>query len=39
MTIAGIDQSWHFVILQGTDQIIFVAIPNGFVWAGTLTKE
>jgi len=39
MTIAGIDQSWHFVILQGADQIIFVAIPNGFVWAGTLTKE
>jgi len=39
MTIAGVDQSWHFVILQGADQIIFVAIPNGFVWAGTLTKE
>ena len=39
MTIAGIDQSWNFVILQGADQIIFVAIPNGFVWAGALTKE
>jgi hypothetical protein len=39
MTIAGVDQSWHFVILQGADQIIFVAIPSGFVWAGTLTKE
>ena len=38
MTIAGVDNSWHFVILQGADQIIFVATPNGSVWAGTLTK-
>src|SRR5713226_13697 len=39
MTIAGVDNSWHFVILQGADQIIFVATPNGYVWAGTLTKD
>jgi hypothetical protein len=39
MTIAGVDNSWHFVILQGADQIIFVATPNGSVWAGTLTKD
>jgi len=39
MTIAGVDSSWHFVILQGADQIIFVATPTGFVWAGTLTKD
>ena len=38
MTIAGVDNSWHFVILQGADQIIFVATPTGYVWAGTLTK-
>jgi hypothetical protein len=39
MTIAGVDSSWHFVILQGADQIIFIATPSGDVWAGTLTKE
>jgi hypothetical protein len=39
MTIAGVDQSWHFVILQGADQIIFLATPSGVVWGGTLTKE
>jgi len=39
MTIAGVDNSWHFVILQGADQVIFVAIPSGYVWAGTLTKD
>jgi hypothetical protein len=38
MTIAGIDNSWHFVILQDAGQIIFVATPTGYVWAGTLTK-
>ena len=39
MTIASVDNSWHFVILQGADQVIFVAIPSGYVWAGTLTKD
>jgi hypothetical protein len=39
MTIAGLDSSWHFVILQDAGQIIFVASPTGYVWAGTLTKE
>jgi len=39
MTIAGVDSSWSFVILQGADQVIFVAIPSGVVWAGTLTKD
>jgi hypothetical protein len=39
MTIAGVDNSWHFVILQGGDQVIFIATPSGIVWAGTLTKE
>ena len=38
MTIAGVDSSWHFVILQDAGQIIFVASPTGYVWAGTLTK-
>jgi hypothetical protein len=38
MTIAGVDNSWHFVILQDAGQIIFVASPTGYVWAGTLTK-
>ena len=38
MTIGGVDNSWHFVILQGADQIIFVATPTGYVWAGTITK-
>jgi hypothetical protein len=38
MRIAGVDNSWHFVILQGAGQIIFVATPTGYVWAGTLTK-
>jgi len=39
MTIAGVDNSWHFVILQDAGQIIFVASPTGYVWAGTLTKD
>ena len=39
MTIAGIDSSWHFVILQGAEQIIFIATPSGYVWAGTLSLE
>jgi len=39
MTIASVDNSWHFVILQDAGQIIFVATPNGYVWAGTLTKD
>ncbi len=38
-TIAGVDNSWHFVILQDAGQIIFVATPTGYVWAGTLTKD
>jgi hypothetical protein len=38
MTIAGVDNSWHFVILQDAGQIIFVTTPTGYVWAGTLTK-
>src|SRR5262249_2061949 len=38
MTIAGVESSWHFVILQGADQIIFIATPSGDVWAGALTK-
>jgi hypothetical protein len=38
MTIAGVDNSWHFVILQDAGQIIFVATPTGYVWAGTLSK-
>ncbi len=39
MTIAGVDSSWHFVILQGANQINFLATPSGDVWAGTLTEE
>jgi hypothetical protein len=39
MTIGGVDQSWHFVILQGVDQVIFVAIPSGLVWAGILSSN
>jgi hypothetical protein len=39
MTIAGVDNSWHFVILQDAGQIIFVASPTGYVWAGTLTED
>ena len=39
MTIAGVDSSWHFVILQGANQINFLATPSGDVWAGTLSKE
>jgi hypothetical protein len=39
MTIAGVDQSWDLVILQGGDQVIFIETPSGTVWAGTLTKE
>lgn len=38
MTIAGVDNSWQFVILQDAGQIIFVVSPTGYVWAGTLTK-
>jgi hypothetical protein len=32
MTIAGADRSWHSVILQGGDQIIFISAPSGVVW-------
>jgi len=39
MTIAGVDQSWNLVILQGAEQINFLATPSGVVWGGTLTKE
>lgn len=39
MTIAGADSSWHFVILQDAGQVIFVALPTGYIWAGTLTEE
>jgi len=39
MTIAGADSSWNFVILQDAGQIIFVATPTGYVWAGALTEE
>ncbi|HZQ68042.1 MAG TPA: hypothetical protein VFA68_05930 [Terriglobales bacterium] len=39
MTIAGVDQSWDFVILQGGSQVIFIETPSGVVWAGTITKE
>ena len=39
MTIAGVDSSWYFVILQGADQVLFLATPSGVVWGGTLTKE
>jgi hypothetical protein len=38
MTISGVGNSWHFVILQGAGQIIFIATPSGFVWAGTLNR-
>jgi hypothetical protein len=38
MTIGGVDSSWHFVILQSAGQIIFVATPIGYVWAGTVTS-
>jgi hypothetical protein len=34
MTIAGNDRSWHFVILQGADQVIFIGTPSGLVWSG-----
>jgi hypothetical protein len=39
MTIAGADSSWNFVILQGANQITFLATPSGVVWGGALTKE
>ncbi len=38
MTIAGVDNSWYFVVLQDAGQIIFVVSPTGYVWAGTVTK-
>ena len=38
MTIAGEDRSWHFVILQRADQVIFIGTPSSLVWSGTLTK-
>jgi hypothetical protein len=25
--------SWYIVILQGANQIIFIATPSGYVWA------
>lgn len=36
MTIAGVDASWHFVIVDGGKQLIFIGAPSGLVWAGTL---
>ena len=39
MTIAGVDSSWHFVILPDAGQVIFIASPVGYVWAGSLTKN
>lgn len=39
MTIGGVDSSWHFIVLQGADQIIFIGTPTGDIWAGTLTKQ
>ena len=39
MTIAGVDRSWNFVILQDADQIIFITTKSGVLWSGTLTKE
>ena len=39
MTIGGVDQSWHLVILQAADQVIFVTTPSGFVWAGILSSN
>jgi hypothetical protein len=39
MTIAGVDNSWYFVVLQDASQIIFVVSPTGYIWAGTLTKD
>jgi hypothetical protein len=39
MTISGHDRSWHFVILQGAGQVVFIGTPSGLVWSGTLTKH
>ncbi len=39
MTIAGVDSSWNFIVLQNAGEIIFIANPAGYVWAGALTKE
>jgi hypothetical protein len=39
MTIAGVDSSWHLVILPDAGQVIFIASPVGYVWAGSLTKN
>jgi hypothetical protein len=39
MTIGGVDSSWHFIILQDANQMIFIETPTGYVWAGTLTKQ
>jgi hypothetical protein len=39
MTMAGVDSSWHLVIVQGAGEIFFVATPSGDVWAGTLAKD
>jgi hypothetical protein len=36
MTIGGLDRSWHFVIVDGGNQMIFIATPTGLVWTGTL---
>jgi len=39
MTVGGKDQSIHFVILDGADEVIFVSTPTGSLWSGTLTQE
>jgi hypothetical protein len=36
MTIGGADRSWHFVIVDGGNQLIFIGTPTGLVWTGTL---
>ncbi len=36
MTIGGADRSWHFVIVGGGNQVIFIGTPTGLVWTGTL---
>ncbi len=36
MTIGGVDRSWHFVIVEGGNEVIFIGTPSGLVWTGTL---
>jgi len=37
LTIGGVGHSWNFVILEGGEEVFFIATPSGLVWAGTLT--